>query len=44
MAVKRGREHLRCPTQGLLGVGASEVRDVIITHLHYDHVGNFAGH
>lgn len=43
MAAKRGREHLRCPTDGLrlLGVNASEVRDVVITHLHYDHVGNF---
>jgi glyoxylase-like metal-dependent hydrolase (beta-lactamase superfamily II) len=43
MAAKRGREHLRCPTEGLklLGVRANEIRDVVITHLHYDHVGNF---
>ncbi len=43
MAAKRGREHLRCPTEGLrrLGVDAAAVRDVVITHLHYDHVGNF---
>ena len=43
MAAKRAREHLRCPTEGLrlLGVEASGVRDVVITHLHYDHVGNF---
>lgn len=43
IAVKRGREHLRCPTAGLelLGVDARQVRDVVITHLHYDHVGNF---
>jgi glyoxylase-like metal-dependent hydrolase (beta-lactamase superfamily II) len=43
MAAKRGREHLRCPTEGLrlVGVRAAEVRDVVITHLHYDHVGNF---
>jgi glyoxylase-like metal-dependent hydrolase (beta-lactamase superfamily II) len=43
MAVKRGRRHLRCPTQGLrmLGVDAGSVKDVVITHLHYDHVGNF---
>ena len=43
MAAKRGRDHLRCPTRGLqlLGVDAAEVRDVVITHLHYDHVGNF---
>jgi glyoxylase-like metal-dependent hydrolase (beta-lactamase superfamily II) len=40
---KRGRQHLRCPTEALrlMGVSASEVKDVIITHLHYDHVGNF---
>ena len=43
MALKRGREHLRCPTEGLrlLGVDSREVKDVVITHLHYDHVGNF---
>jgi glyoxylase-like metal-dependent hydrolase (beta-lactamase superfamily II) len=43
MAAKRGREHLRCPTEGLklLGVRANEIQDVVITHLHYDHVGNF---
>jgi len=42
-ASRRGREHLRCPGDGLrrLGVDAATVRDVIITHLHYDHVGNF---
>jgi glyoxylase-like metal-dependent hydrolase (beta-lactamase superfamily II) len=43
MAAKRGREHLRCPAAGLalLGVEAKRVQDVVITHLHYDHVGNF---
>lgn len=43
MAAKRRRHHLRCPTQGLslLGVDARTLRDVVITHLHYDHVGNF---
>ena len=43
MGRKRGREHLRCPTEGLraLGCDASKVKDVVITHLHYDHVGNF---
>ena len=43
MAAKRGRQHLRCPTEGLrlLGVDSSELRDVVITHLHYDHVGGF---
>jgi glyoxylase-like metal-dependent hydrolase (beta-lactamase superfamily II) len=43
MAAKRGREHIRCPTQGLrmLGCDAATVKEVVITHLHYDHVGNF---
>lgn len=43
MAAKRGRRHLRCPTEGLrlLGVDAAEVRDVVVTHLHYDHAGGF---
>src|SRR5262249_17546497 len=43
MAAKRRREHLRCPTEGLrlLGSDAKTVKDVVITHLHYDHVGNF---
>ena len=43
MAAKRGRQHLRCPTEGLklLGTDSKAVKDVVITHLHYDHVGNF---
>jgi glyoxylase-like metal-dependent hydrolase (beta-lactamase superfamily II) len=43
VAAKRGRDHLRCPAAalGLLGVDSSKVQDVVITHLHYDHVGNF---
>jgi len=43
MARKRGRDHLRCPTDGLklLNCDAARVKDVVITHLHYDHVGNF---
>jgi glyoxylase-like metal-dependent hydrolase (beta-lactamase superfamily II) len=42
-AARRQRNHLRCPTEGLrmLGVDAATVLDVVITHLHYDHVGNF---
>lgn len=42
-AAKRGRDFLRCPTAGLaaIGVDAATVRDVIVTHFHYDHVGNF---
>jgi glyoxylase-like metal-dependent hydrolase (beta-lactamase superfamily II) len=43
MAAKRQRDHIRCPTEGLrlLGCEASTVKHVVITHLHYDHVGNF---
>ena len=43
MAAKRQRNHIRCPTEGLrmLGVEAQTVRDVVLTHLHYDHAGNF---
>jgi glyoxylase-like metal-dependent hydrolase (beta-lactamase superfamily II) len=38
-----GRTYLRCPVQALekLGVAAASVQDVILTHLHYDHAGNF---
>jgi glyoxylase-like metal-dependent hydrolase (beta-lactamase superfamily II) len=43
VALRRQREHIRCPTEGLrlLEVDAGKVKDVVITHLHYDHVGNF---
>ncbi len=43
MAAKRQRDHIRCPTAGLrlLDVDATKIKDVVITHLHYDHVGNF---
>ena len=42
VADRRGREYLRCPTEGLreLGIESEEVPLVILTHLHYDHVGN----
>ncbi|NQW01104.1 MAG: N-acyl homoserine lactonase family protein [Rhodospirillales bacterium] len=42
-AARRGREIIRCPAQSLslVGIDASAVQDVIISHLHYDHVGNF---
>lgn len=40
-AEARGRTFLRCPTEGLalLDVDAATVEDVILTHMHYDHVG-----
>jgi glyoxylase-like metal-dependent hydrolase (beta-lactamase superfamily II) len=43
VAAKRQRTYLRCPieTLRLVGVDADLVTDVILTHLHYDHVGNF---
>jgi glyoxylase-like metal-dependent hydrolase (beta-lactamase superfamily II) len=43
VAKKRARTHLRDPIEALklVGVGADNVEDVILTHLHYDHVGNF---
>jgi glyoxylase-like metal-dependent hydrolase (beta-lactamase superfamily II) len=44
MAIQRKREFLRCPVESLelLGLSAASVKDVVLTHLHYDHVGNFA--
>lgn len=43
VAERRGRTHLRCPVEALrlIGVDPADVEDVIITHLHYDHAGNF---
>jgi glyoxylase-like metal-dependent hydrolase (beta-lactamase superfamily II) len=43
IAAKRGRDYLRCPIQSLklVGLEPAKVKDVILTHLHYDHVGNF---
>lgn len=42
-AARRRRQFLRCPIESLkhLGIDADSVTDVILTHLHYDHVGNF---
>ena len=42
-AMRRGRDHIRCPAEALrlLQCDPSSVKDVVITHLHYDHVGNF---
>lgn len=43
MADQRKRIFLRSPADGLalLGCKAAEVKNVVITHLHYDHVGTF---
>ena len=43
MAKKRNRNFLKCPVQSLanFGIAADMVNDVILTHLHYDHSGNF---
>lgn len=40
---RRGRQFLRCPTEGLrlLGIAPETVEDVIVTHLHNDHAGNW---
>ena len=43
VSAKRGRTHLRCPIETLpeLGIDPDSVEDVVLTHLHYDHVGNW---
>lgn len=42
-AARRQRRIMRPVEQGLadMGVDVAKVKDVVITHLHYDHVGNF---
>ena len=42
MAAKRGRDHIRCPGDGLkmIGIEPTSVEHVIISHMHYDHSGN----
>ncbi len=43
VAARRGRAYLRRPIDALalLDVDAARVEDVIVTHMHYDHVGTF---
>lgn len=43
MCRARGHDFLRCPTETLrqLEVDPGEISDVITTHLHWDHAGNF---
>jgi len=42
VARRRSRTHLRCPGDGLrlVGIDPDAVKNVILTHLHYDHAGN----
>jgi glyoxylase-like metal-dependent hydrolase (beta-lactamase superfamily II) len=42
MARKRGRQFLHSPGDGLrhIGIEAANGKDVIISHMHYDHAGN----
>jgi glyoxylase-like metal-dependent hydrolase (beta-lactamase superfamily II) len=42
-AEKRKHAYLRCPSEGLelIGLDAASVEDLIITHMHWDHAGNF---
>jgi glyoxylase-like metal-dependent hydrolase (beta-lactamase superfamily II) len=42
-AERRGRRLVRSTTEALatIGIDAAQVTDVILTHLHYDHVGGF---
>ncbi len=44
MAARRKRKLLNDPKQSLrqIGIVAEEVKDVIISHMHYDHAGNHA--
>jgi glyoxylase-like metal-dependent hydrolase (beta-lactamase superfamily II) len=41
-AIRRGREHLRCPIDALrlVAIDPEQVTDVILSHMHYDHAGN----
>jgi glyoxylase-like metal-dependent hydrolase (beta-lactamase superfamily II) len=42
VAARRGRKHLRRPAEGLeaLGIDSARVPYVVLTHLHYDRVGD----
>jgi glyoxylase-like metal-dependent hydrolase (beta-lactamase superfamily II) len=43
MGARRNRQFVRCPSVGLKAVGVQpdQVRDVILSHMHYDHCGNY---
>lgn len=42
MCARRGHEFLIDPRQGLsaLGLNATDIKDIVITHMHWDHSGN----
>lgn len=44
VAEKRGRRFIRCPGESLktLDVDPAGIAEVVVTHLHYDHVGNYS--
>ena len=44
VGTRRGRQFLRCPSKGLaeIGIDCAQVKHVILSHFHYDHVGNYA--
>jgi glyoxylase-like metal-dependent hydrolase (beta-lactamase superfamily II) len=43
VAERRGRHYIQSPAESLsiLGIDAKRVEDVVITHMHFDHAGNF---
>jgi glyoxylase-like metal-dependent hydrolase (beta-lactamase superfamily II) len=43
VAARRGRHYIQSPAESLsiLGIDARQVEDVVITHMHFDHAGNF---
>src|SRR5256885_614837 len=44
VGTRRGRQFLRSPARGLaeIGIDSATVEHVVLTHFHYDHVGNYA--
>ena len=44
VGTRRGRQFLRCPSKGLaeIGIECARVEHVVLSHFHYDHVGNYA--